>query len=388
MIERLKQSRVAQGAGLLTDWNRTWLMPRLAKQPILRAALIACVAVTAYWGFIASNRYVSEAHVIIQRTDMASGQTMDFGSLLGGVASNSRADQMLLRDHLLSVDMLKRLDAALGLRRHFSELRRDPLSRLWSENVSLERFHRYYHSRVSVEYDEHAGVLVIKAQAYDPEMAQAIASHLVQEGERYMNDMAHRLAREQVEFLEQQVVQLGQRVTAARQELIALQNAKGMVSPQATAESLAELVNRLEAQLSEMRARRTAMQGYLAPGAPAMVELDLQISAVEQQIAQEKARLAAPKGRTLNRTVEEFQRLEMAVEFATDVYKTALVALEKGRVEATRTLKKVSVLQSPTRPEYPLEPRRVYNIIVFVMVIALLAGIIHLLAAIVRDHRD
>lgn len=78
----------------------------------------------------------------------------------------------------------------------------------------------------------------------------------------------------------------------------------------------------------------------------------------------------------------------MEAAFAQDVYKTALVALEKGRIEATRTIKKVSVLQSPTQPEYALEPRRFYNTLVFILVAMLLAGVAHLLAAIVRDHKD
>jgi capsular polysaccharide transport system permease protein len=128
--------------------------------------------------------------------------------------------------------------------------------------------------------------------------------------------------------------------------------------------------------------------GYLAPTAPGVVEVDLQIDAVEQQIKKEQLRLASPKGKALNRAVEEFQRLELEAGFAQDMYKTALVALEKGRVEATRTLKKVSVLQSPTLPEYSLEPRRIYNTIVFVIVALLVAGVVHLIAAIVRDHKD
>lgn len=70
------------------------------------------------------------------------------------------------------------------------------------------------------------------------------------------------------------------------------------------------------------------------------------------------------------------------------MYKTALAALERGRVEATRTIKKVSVLQTPTLPEYPLEPRRWYNTLVFFLVAMLLAGVVHLVAAIVRDHTD
>ena len=43
---------------------------------------------------------------------------------------------------------------------------------------------------------------------------------------------------------------------------------------------------------------------------------------------------------------------------------------------------------SATLPEYPLRPRRLYNIATFLIGALLLAGLIHLLVAIVRDHRD
>jgi capsular polysaccharide transport system permease protein len=78
----------------------------------------------------------------------------------------------------------------------------------------------------------------------------------------------------------------------------------------------------------------------------------------------------------------------MQTVFAQDVYKTALTALEKGRIDAARNLKKVSIVQSPTLPQYPLEPRRAYNIIVFALSVLVLAGILQLLAAIIRDHQD
>lgn len=215
-----------------------------------------------------------------------------------------------------------------------------------------------------------------------------MAALLVEEGERYMNGLAHRLAQEQVAFLEKQVTQMSDRAIEARQAVVAFQNQEGLISPQNTAESRSAIIGGLEAQLADLQARRTTLLGYLAPHAAEVVEVKLQIAALEKQIAQEQASLAAPNGQTLNATVEEFQRLQMAADFALEVYKTALVALEKGRVEATRTLKKVSVLQSPTLPQYPLQPRRTYNIIVFVLLALVLAGIVHLLAAIIRDHKD
>ncbi|HMP10024.1 chain-length determining protein [Hydrogenophaga sp.] len=358
-----------------------------SRHRLLSAAVLACALAAAYWGLIASDRYVSEARVIIQRTDLSGGGSMDFTSLLNMGGGGNRADQLLLRDHLLSLDMLRQLEQRLQLRQHYST-QGDWLSRLWDADAPLEAFMSHFRSRVSVELDEYAGVLSIRAQAYTPEMAQAIAATLVTEGELKMNAIGHALAQEQVGFLEQQVTQLEQRAQQARAALLAYQNRKGLVSPQATAENIAAIVNRLEAQLSELQTRRASLLGYLQPGNASVVEVELQIRAVERQITAERARLASPGGQTLNLDVEEFGRLEMEAGFAQEVYRSALVALEKGRVEATRTLKKVSVLQAAGLPEYPLQPRRLYNFVVFAITAFLLAGVLQLLLAIVKDHKD
>jgi capsular polysaccharide transport system permease protein len=171
----------------------------LLNRPMVSAALIASLLAAVYWLAIASDRFVSESHVIIQRTDLPGGQSVDFVSLLGG-ASGSRSDQLLLRDYLRSVDMLQKLDATLQLRAHYSATSHDPLSRMWSPDLSMEWFHRYYLSRVSVELDEFAGVLVIKAQGFDSKTAPAVTTLLGEEGERFTTGMAHRLAQGQVLF--------------------------------------------------------------------------------------------------------------------------------------------------------------------------------------------
>lgn len=390
MIQQIRRSRLAQTMAQLIEWGQDLLTPALLRRRTLGAALIASLLAAIYWVFIASERYVSEAHIIIQRTDLLGSPSTDFTALVGGLGGGggSSADQLLLRDHLLSVDMLTRLDDKLKLRAHYSNMLRDPVSRMWSENIPMEWFHLHYLSRVSVEMDVTAGVLVIKAQAYDPKTAHAIASLLVQEGERTMNDLAHRMAEEQVSFLEKQVLEMSERVKQARQAVLDFQNSNQLASPQTTAENYAAIVNHLESKLTELQTRRNAMLGYLMPNSPDTVDLNMQIDAIEKQLVVEKARLVSTGGKALNTSVEEFQRLQLNAEFATDIYKTALVGLEKGRIEATRTLKKVSVLQSPTLPQYPLEPRRLYNTIVFILAALLIAGILHLIAAIIRDHKD
>lgn len=372
----------------LGSWIQSWTAPVLLRRRAFRVAAAACLLAMVYWGGIASDRYVSEAHVIVQRTDMGSSQTVDFSSLISGSAGGNHADQFLLRDYLLSVDILKKLDAKFDLRSHYSDSRYDLLSRMWDRDEELELFHHYYLNRVSIDFDERAGILVIKAQAYEPQVATAITSMLVEEGERYMNELAHRLADEQVRFLEHQVEQRNREALQARQNVIDFQNSNGLVSPQGTVEGMMATINKLEARLTELKASRGALRGYLSKQAPEVVKTSLEIAAIEKQIEHERSRLAAPAGKTLNIAVDEFQRLQRSAEFAEDVYKTALVALEKGRVEATRIIKKVSILQAPTQPQYPMKPRRLYNLIVFILAAMILAGIIHLLAAIIRDHKD
>jgi capsular polysaccharide transport system permease protein len=356
---------------------------------IWRVAAGFVVVSTLYWGVLAAKRYVSESHIVVESLQ-APAPTFDLSSVLGGSAQSK--DILLLRDYLLSVDMLRALEEKLKLRAHYSDSY-DVLSRMIRENVSWEWFHSHYLGRVEAQYDEYTGLLTVKAQAYTPEMAHAIGRALVEEGERFMNELAHRLAREQVAFAEREVAATAKRYGTARQTLLAFQNKNGLVSPTATLESLSAVAARLEGELSALQARRRALESYLTSSAPEMVQINSQVRAVEQQLAAERARLASPNGsgsasRALNRVAEEYDRLVLDATFQQDVYRTALVALERARVDASRMLKKVSVIQSPTKPEYSLEPARLYTITIFLIAAIVIAGILHVMLDIIREHRD
>lgn len=357
------------------------------RYPVAAIAALLIALAASYWLFVASNRYVSEARVVLERSDLAAAQSIDFAALVGAPSAHNRSDQLLLRDHLMSVDMTRKLEARLGLRAHFSG-NGDWLSRLWLADAPVEWLHRYLRSRISVELDEYSGVLVISAQAYTPRLAQAITQAMVAEGERHMNAIGHQLAREQVRFLEQQVEELGARAQESRAALLAYQNSKGLASPQATAENLATIVARLEGQLAELQTRRTGLTAYLQQQAPQLVEVNMQIAAVDHQLRLERGRLAAPQGSTLNQAVEEYQRLQFDADFAHKVLEAALASLQRGRADAVRTLKQVQVLQSPHLPEFAMQPRRLYNTAVCAIALLLLAGVLQLLLGIVREHQD
>ncbi len=353
----------------------------------LRAFAGLIVLSMLYWTW-ASDRYVSEAIIIIQNTESNMSQGASLGTLMGLSPAVSSPDQLLLLEHLLSVDMLKKIDTALDLRSHYSNTDIDFFSRMWDKKDPIEDFYEYMQKRIAVEFDEFSGVLRIRVQAFSPKMAQAVASMLVKEGESYMNKLSPQLAQGQVSFLEKQVSAAYADVIKASDTLISYQNKEGLASPTAVAESMIKIIGALEAQRTEMETQLAALPRTLVKNHPTKVMLRQSLEAIEKQISEEKTKLASITGRSLNTLIAEHERLQMELDFKKEVYKTALVALETGRTEASRTIKQVSVLQGALLPEYPIEPERLYNAITSLIAGLLLLGLFKLLESIILDHVD
>ncbi len=351
---------------------------------VILAATLFCILYLIF----SSDRYVSEATILIQNTEQITTQSIDIPTLLSGMSGPNKTDQLLLSEYLLSMDMLKKLDTALKLREHYSNNKWDFASRMWLGKYYLEWFYSYYLSRVSITYDEISGVLRIQAQAYNPDTAYKIAQLLVENGEKFMNKMSHDLAKVQVEFLDKQVIQAQNNVLQASKNLINFQNQKGLVSPKATIESIHLIITKLEEQRTDLQTQLASLPHNLAINHPTKKSLKQSLLAIEHQIEQEKLKLASTYGNTLNYLMEEEQLLNLDLKFKQDIYKTTLISLEKGKMDAARTLKKVSILQLPTLPEYPLQPKRIYGIIVTIFISLIIFGITNLLKNIILDHID
>ncbi len=360
-------------------------MQILKKHPYWLISLIVILLYTVYQAFIITDRYVSTAYVVLDSPTIGA-PTLDFGSILSGTSGSG--DLLLLREHMLSVDMLNKLDKLLDLRSHFSATEIDYFSRLSDAALPMEEFHNYYLSRVDIELDEYSKVLRIRAQAFSPEVANKIIQVLLDKGEAHMNEMGQRLAAEQVKFIEKQVELLAVRLSKAREALLSYQNQHGLVSPRVTVENLSSIVGSLEAELAHLKAQQRALRTSRSTSSPEVLKLRADISALEQQIELEQNRMATKAGDALNRVTLEYETLELEAQFTQELYSSALAALENVRVEAVRQLKQVSVLQEPTLPEYSTQPQKLYNITAFTIVVILLTVIIHMLTLVISDHRD
>ncbi|MEA1989895.1 MAG: chain-length determining protein [Pseudomonadota bacterium] len=361
-------------------------MKIIKKNPIWLVALFIMLVSTVYWSVVVTERYVSKAHVVLQTPDIAPPE-ISFSSMMSGGAASNTADLLYLRDYLLSPDVLKLLDKELNLKQHFTQSNIDWVSRM-DADLPLEFFHDYYLKRVSVEMDSYSNVLVIQAQAFDSLTAHKVVSLLIQFGEKHMNQMGQRLASEQVGFIEKQVEQLAQRLEQSQQAVLAYQDKEGLMSPEKTAESINTLVAGLYQELSKLKANKAVLSQYQSSRSPDIIKLTNEIKVLESQINKEKMQLTDVQGKALNKVTADYQALLLKAQFAQEMYANALATLEATRVEAARKLKQVSVLQSASVPEYPIEPNRLYNITVTIILVTLISIILSLFMTIIRDHKD
>ena len=360
----------------------------LTKIPLIwRFSILAIVVVTLYWSIFATDRYVSTAHVVLQSPEIATPE-FNFSSMLSGSASSNKSDLLLLRDILLSVDMLKLLDQKLDLRSHYSQSQIDWFSKMSSKQEPMEYFHQYYLKRIDIYIDDYSGVLVINASAFDKKTAQAITQTLLKEGELKMNEMGQRLATEQVRFIEKQVVDLSQRLEKARTAVLRYQDKEGLISPTATVESVITVIAKLKSELASLNAQKNTLGSFQSSKSSQMLQLSSQINAIKNQIQIENNKLTATQGTALNKITADYETLKLKAQFAQEMYSNGLATLEATRVEAARKLKQVSVLQAPTLPEYSIEPNRLHNITVYVLFILMFTLILNLMLLIIREHKD
>lgn len=340
-----------------------------------------------YYTFLAADRYVSQSIITVRQSgESAVAAVSGIAALLGGNTA-SREETLYLEAYIHSIDLLNHLDSKFGLRKAYESPRLDLIYRLLPD-ASQEWFHTYYQNRVEVLYDDANGLLTIRTEAFEPELARAINAEILVQSEQFVNEISHRLARDQMSFAESELRKAGDRLQSAKARLVSFQNRNKLFDPMAQAQATAALSVQLEGEIARKEAELKTMLGYLQEGAPQIVALTNEISSLKRQMDSERAKIASTGGGKLNTLAAEFQSLTLEAGFAEDAYKAALSAVETTRIDASRKIKSLVIIESPVRPQVAEYPRRLYNLVTLLLGLTLLYGIVRLVVATIKDHRD
>ena len=343
-----------------------------------------------YLTAVASDRYVSESIVAVR--EEGSGISVPTGvdalSAMFGTSAASNEDQYMLQAHILSNDMLRQIDEKLDLREAYSKPKFDFVFRL-DEDATKDQFLDYYRRRVDVVIDDASGLLTVHTQGFTPEVSQAVNQEVVRISERFINESSHRLAREQMSFAESELRKARVRLDAVRERLQSFQEEHGLLDPTAQAAATTGLTAELQATLARYEAELKGMLTYLNDDAPQAEALRAQIGGIREQLQAEQRRgVTDTGGLSLSVLAGRHQELLAELGFVSDAYRGALMALETARIESTRKLKSLVLVETPALPETAEYPRRVYTLFALLMGLFLIYGIVRLVIATIEDHLE
>jgi capsular polysaccharide transport system permease protein len=357
----------------------------------LKIALIfiPMVLYGAYLALVAADRYVSESVIAVRQDNGEASVLPGAAMLLAGIGGGSGQDTLHVREFVHSQDLLLKLDQKLKLREHFASAGADLPFRL-SASDSLEDFVKYYRSRVAVLYDDRSALLRLQVEGFEPAYAQRLNQAILEESERFVNESSHRVARERLRFADGELALGSQRLLKASNELLAFQNTNKLLDPTAQAQAAGVLSAELEASRSRLEAELNGLLGFLNDEAYQVKSLRSRIAALNKQIDTERSRAttSSQRGPRLNQLALDFQGLQLQVEFARDAYKLALAAVENARIDATRRVKSLIVVEPPSRPETAEYPLVAYNLATLLAICVLTYAIVRLVLATIREHLD
>ncbi|MCS7215796.1 MAG: hypothetical protein NZ826_06575 [Thermodesulfovibrio sp.] len=365
---------------------------KLDKKEILRKyylfiflVIFPIFILTFYYVFIASDKFLSESKLTIKETGQ---QPTSFNlSLFAFSNPTVREDAMYLQEYILSYDMLDYLDKKLNLKKIYQDKKIDFIQRL-SLDATREDFLKYYQRHiVDVTFDDVSSILTVKVYAFTPEDAKKINEAILEQCERYINGVSHKIAKEQMNFIEQELVYANQKMQSAKNTLIQFQNKYKVIDPTQEAQASATLIAQLESQLASQEAQLKNLLTYLSEDSFQVQALKSQIKALKEQIDKEKSKIVGGGDSKLNRIAAEYLNLKLNVDFTTDVYKATISALETTRVEASRKLKNLVIIASPNMPDEALYPKKTYNLGLATLLLLIFYGILKIIIGVIKEHR-
>ncbi|EGK7484757.1 capsule biosynthesis protein [Campylobacter lari] len=366
------------------------LLKRFKNLKILNSfkiVLILTAFVVFYYVFIAANRYVSESVLSVKSTTGDSGAITGIAALLTNNSFSSE-DITFLKSYIHSLDMLNILEEKIQIRELYQKQKLDFFYSI-SSSADQEDFLKYYQNRVKITQENSAnGLLRVEVEGFDPQSVHLIASTIVKESEKFINEISHKAARDQMQFAEEELLQFKKRYQKAKDELLAFQNKYGVFDPLKQAEGTLKLIAELESKIAAKEAELLMMQSYINDNAPQIVTIKSEITALKKQLQKEKSKVSSPKSsQKLNDLAAKFQDLTIEAGFAESAYTAALKAYESARIEALRKIKQVVIVQSPSLPQSAKYPEALYNILTAFMILSLIYGIVKFIKMIIEEHR-
>jgi capsular polysaccharide transport system permease protein len=341
-----------------------------------------------YFGFIASDVYVSESRFIVRSPEKQIPSSDTFGVLLrGGGFNKVEGDSYAVQDYLVSRDALRTLNAKIKLGEGYRSPEVDFVSRFAGidPDDSFEALHRYYQKKVTAQTDSASAITTLVVRAFSSEAAYSANRILLEQSEALVNRLSERGRQDMIKFATAEVAQAERNARAAVLALSALRNSQGVVDPERQATVQIQQIAKLQDELIATTTQLAQLTTY-TPANPQIPALRNLAKTLRKEIEIETAKIAGGQKSLANKAGES-QLVTLDAEFAGKQLAVALSSLENARNEAQRQQVYLERIVEPNKPDVAQEPRRLRSVAATFVLGLLSWGVLSMLGAGVREHR-
>lgn len=341
-----------------------------------------------YFSGWAADRYVSESSFVVRSP---SNQTSvdGLGALLQNAGfARAQDDTYTVREYMGSRSALAALEKAMPVRSFYEE-KGDIFSRFngfgfWD---SSEAFYQYYKGKVNIAFDPVSGISTLSVESFDAGESQQINAALLSRGEELINKLNARARKDTVAQAEQNVAAAEERVKDAAEEMAVYRTQNGIFDLKAQSEAQMSLVSKLQDELIVIQTQLDQVKA-VTPENPQISGLQAREKSLKREIRQQMQMISGGADNSITAQAAAYQRLFLENELAEKQLAAAIASLESAKVEADRKQLYLEVVSQPSRPDLALKPHRLYNIIATFFIGLMLYGIVSLLTASVREHKN
>lgn len=339
-----------------------------------------------YYGLIASDRYVSEATFVVRNSSRTSvvGGFSAFLKLMG--VSSSQDDTFAVHDFITSRDAILKANQKLDLAAIYGKRGVDFISRYpnFYYGSSIDEFHKYIKSRISVVFNANTGISTLTVQAFTPEDAHLVSKVMLEMSEGVINRLNDRIREDSLRQAHVDVQQSEERLRKAQLALTEFRNKELQIDPARSSFLFMEMVARLVQEKVLVQAQASAVAAS-SPNSPQLAASERQVKALNDQILEERKRITDPT-EGLAKQIARFEELMLEREFATRLLSAAILSLDNARADARRQQLYLERITGPYLADKSLQPQRIYEMVSITVLNLILLLIGWLVSTGVTEH--
>ena len=320
--------------------------------------LLPSALATAYLYLRAADQYASVTGFAVRSEEM--GTAFD---LLGGIpqlGGSSSTDTDILYEFIQGQQIVEEIDRELDLRaiytRHWAT---DPVFSL-RPGASIEDLVHHWQRKVRISYDAGTGLIEVRALAFEPRDARAVADAVFGRSSEMINELSAIAREDATRYAREELDAAVERLKSAREAMSAFRSRTQIVDPAADLQGQMGLINTLQNQLASALIELDLLRETARENDPRIAQGERRIAVIERRIEEERGKFSIG-GAGADRedyviVLAEYDRLDVDLQFAREAYTASLAAYDDARAEAQRKSRYLAPYVMPTMPESSEHP--------------------------------